>query len=296
MERGTAGDDEDLVDLAQFLIGQPLLVKNDAVVDEVAEQRVGNGGGLLGDLLEHEVLVAALFGGRGVPVDVEGPVVLQRISRGAIEVGDAVAVGGDHDRLILAELDCLAGVLDERRDVRADEHLPVADPEHQRRGAAGGHDCSRLVGVGEHQREMPFEPAQHRQCRGREVPGVLTAVEFARDHVHCHFSVGVAGELHPEALELGTQRGVVLDDAVVDHRHLAGGVTVRVRIAVGRPAVGGPPGVSEPGGTDELIGPGLAQRTLQVGQAARLAAHGETTAAVEERHSGRIVAPVLHAP
>ncbi len=74
--RGAAGHHEHLVDLAQLLIGQPLLVEHDAAVDEVAEQRVGHRGGLLGDLLEHEVLVAALFGGRHVPVDVELPVVL----------------------------------------------------------------------------------------------------------------------------------------------------------------------------------------------------------------------------
>ena len=75
---GAAGHDEHLVDFAQFLIGQPLLVEHDAAVDEVAEQRVGDGGGLLGDLLEHEVLVAALFGGRQVPVDMKGAVVLRR--------------------------------------------------------------------------------------------------------------------------------------------------------------------------------------------------------------------------
>ena len=69
--RRAAGDDEDLVDLAQFLVAQPLLVEHDAAVDEVAEQGVGDRGGLLGDLLEHEVLVAALFGGRQVPVDVK---------------------------------------------------------------------------------------------------------------------------------------------------------------------------------------------------------------------------------
>ena len=62
---------EHLVDLAQFLVAQSLLVEDDAVVGEVPEQGVGDRGGLLGDLLEHEVLVAALFGGRQVPVDME---------------------------------------------------------------------------------------------------------------------------------------------------------------------------------------------------------------------------------
>ena len=69
--RGAAGHHEHLVDLAQFLIGQPLLVEHDPAVDEVPEQGVGHRGGLLGDLLEHEVLVAALFGGGQVPVDMK---------------------------------------------------------------------------------------------------------------------------------------------------------------------------------------------------------------------------------
>ncbi len=72
---GAAGHHEHLVDLAQLLIGQTLLVEHDAAVDEVAQQRVGHCGGLLGDLLEHEVLVAALLGGRQVPVDVKLAVV-----------------------------------------------------------------------------------------------------------------------------------------------------------------------------------------------------------------------------
>ena len=68
---GAAGHHEHLVHLAQLLIGQPLLVEHDAAVDEMPQQGVGHRGGLLGDLLEHEVLVAALLGGAQVPVDVK---------------------------------------------------------------------------------------------------------------------------------------------------------------------------------------------------------------------------------
>lgn len=67
----TAGDDKHLVDVAQFLIGQPLLVEDDLPVLEVAEERVGDSGRLLFDLLEHEVVVTTLFGGREIPVDAE---------------------------------------------------------------------------------------------------------------------------------------------------------------------------------------------------------------------------------
>ena len=84
MVGAAAGDDEDLVDVAQFLIGQALLVEHDPAVVEVAEQRVGHRGRLLLDLLEHEVVVAALLGGREVPVDPE------RTARASssVEVGD----------------------------------------------------------------------------------------------------------------------------------------------------------------------------------------------------------------
>ncbi len=126
--RRAAGNHENLVDLAQFLIGEPLLVEHDAAVDEMPEQSVGDRGGLLGDLLEHEVLVAALFGGVHVPVDVELPGTGGQIV--AVEVGDPVAVGGDRDGLVLAELDRVAGVTDERGDVGADEHLALADADH----------------------------------------------------------------------------------------------------------------------------------------------------------------------
>ena len=48
----------------------------------------------------------------------------------AVEVGDPVTVGGDHHGLILAELDGVTGVFDERGHIGADEHLPHTHPEH----------------------------------------------------------------------------------------------------------------------------------------------------------------------
>ena len=61
---------------------------------EPAEQGVGDRLRLLGDLLEHELVVAALLGGRGVPVDGVG----LRLDGGAGEVGDRDARGRGRSR------------------------------------------------------------------------------------------------------------------------------------------------------------------------------------------------------
>ena len=163
--RRAAGDDEHLVDVAQLLVGEALLVEHDPAVDEVPAQRVGQRRRLLLDLLQHEEVVAALLGGGDVPVDVE------RAGLGgvAVEVGDDRAVAGQRDDLVLAELDRLAGVVDERGDVGGDEHLALADADHQRRGAPGGDDLVGPVGVGEHQRERALEP-RHDGAHGAREP------------------------------------------------------------------------------------------------------------------------------
>ena len=112
-------------------------------VDQVTAQRVGDRVGLLLDLLEHEVVVAALLGGGEIPVDVE----VLAVDRDAVEVGDRVAVAADLDDLVLAELDGLAGELDERGDVAAEEHLAVADADDERRVAPRRDDDVGLLAV-----------------------------------------------------------------------------------------------------------------------------------------------------
>ena len=126
-----------------------------AVVVEPAEQRVGDGLRLLVDLLEHEVVVAALLGGRQVPVDV----VLAHLARVAVEVGDGDAVAAQLDDLVLAELDRVAGVRDERRDVGGEEVLALAAPDDQRRVAPGADHDVGGVGVDGDQGEGALEPA-----------------------------------------------------------------------------------------------------------------------------------------
>jgi len=65
---------------------------------------------------------------------------------------------------------------------------------------------------------------------------------------------GVRAEHHPLRLQLLTQDAVVLDDAVLHHRHPAGAVEVRVGVALLRLAVGGPAGVADAAQTGSPVG------------------------------------------
>ena len=148
---GAAGHDEHLGDLAQFVVGDALFVEDDLPVAQMPHQCVGQRIGLLGDLLDHEVVVSALLGGGEVPVDMEG----LAAARLTVEIGDRVRVRGDDDDLVLAELHGVAGVLDERGHVGADEHLTVANADHQRCRPARGDDGVGVVGMGEDQVNAP---------------------------------------------------------------------------------------------------------------------------------------------
>ena len=122
-----ARDHEDLVDVAKVLTVDALLVQHNLPTDQVAPQRVGNGARLLLDLLQHEVVEATLFGGREVPADVK----MRAIDGLPIERRNRVTIGPDLDDLVLAELDRFPGELDEGGYVAAEEHLALADTEHQ---------------------------------------------------------------------------------------------------------------------------------------------------------------------
>ena len=250
---GAAGDHEHLVDRAQVVVGQPLLVEHDAGAVEVAQQSVGDRTGLLSDLLVHEEVEAALLRGRQVPVDVE----LLEVRLAAGEGGDLVPVRVDHHQLVLAELDGLPGVRDERGDVAGHEHLAIADADHQR-GVAARRD-QHLGGVDVHrdQGERAVQGAADGGHAGRQVTGGRAVGDRLAEQVRDHLGVGVAAELDARTPRVRRRSGhEVLDDPVVDDGDPPVHVGVRVRVAVGRTAVGGPAGVSHAGrpGQRDLAG------------------------------------------
>ena len=100
MVAGTAGDDEDLVDGAQRVVGDAHLVERHGADERAAlEERVGDGLGLLVDLLRHEVVVATLLRRLEVPGDGEG----LRNDRRAVEGGDGGPPGRQDGQLVVGQ-------------------------------------------------------------------------------------------------------------------------------------------------------------------------------------------------
>ena len=285
----TAGDDEDLLDLAQVVVRQALLVEDDAAVDEVPGQGVADRGGLLEDLLHHEGVEAALLRGLQVPVDGEG----STFGGGAVEVHDLVAVLGDDHDVVLAEFDGLAGVRDEGGDVGAEEHLVLTDADDQWGGATSGDDRAGLVDMGEQQGEGTLQATQDGHGGGLEVSGGGPTVVREGHQVRGDLGVGLAGQLDTGGLDLGAQRGEVLDDAVVDDGHLAVVGDVRVGVDVVGAPVGRPAGVSDAGRTGEPVPTVGIQGIQQVRQLAGLLLHVQPVG-TDDCDTGGVITPVLH--
>ena len=104
-----------------------------------------------------------------------------------------------------------------------------------------------------------------------------------------HLGVGLAGELRAVLLQLVAQLAEILDDAVVHDRELVGGV--RMRVVLGRLAVGRPAGVADADGALQRLAlqPRFEIAELALGAAAR------QRAAFKRRDAGGIVAAVFQA-
>ena len=112
-------------------------------------ERVGKGGRLLEDFLEHEVLVAALLRRDRIP---QHP--LRRLGDFAAAVVGELHAGARDDRhLLVAEEHDVSRVAEDCRDVGGDEELPLAKADDDRRAVANRDDLVRIVGRHEHQRE-----------------------------------------------------------------------------------------------------------------------------------------------
>ena len=136
--RGAAGDQDDPSGPRDQLGGEVGLGNRHVpgLEGHPAQEGLGHRAGLLEDLLEHEVPVAALLGHRGVPGDAGRGA----LDRAAVERGHADARGRHHRHLAVFQEHHVAGVRQQGGDVGGHVDLALAEADHDRARAVLGHD------------------------------------------------------------------------------------------------------------------------------------------------------------
>ncbi len=268
-----------------------------------ARRAVGDGLGygvrLLVDLLEHERLVAALLGGRLVPVHVRD-LTLQRSAVGREELH---AVGAQHhDLAVLDELH-VARVREEGGDGGAEELLAVAAADDQRALLARPHEGARLVGAHRDERVVALELV----VGGANGLGEAAQRHVVGDEVGDDLCVRLRRVVGAHVGHALLERQVVLDDPVDDDVDAVARVEVRMGVGLGHATVRGPAGVADAAhrvvlgdgdrdGRPALVRIGAAaavrDRLPQLAEVSDRAHRGDL-AAGEDRHACGVIAAVL---
>ena len=233
MPRGAAGEELDARQRAHVVGGELEGVEADLAGLEIdpAAEGVAGSLGLLEDLLQHEVLVAALLDLLRIPVEARH----RSLHGGARAIPDLDLRTGEPGDVAVVEEDHVSRVSNERRRIRA---------EDERRALPHGDDLLAVSesvlgadqGAGIHAFELA-DRALH--CR-REVAGVVGG-----DEVGDHLGVGVGRKGPAFGRQAALDGEEVLDDAVVDDRDAVLRVDNRMGVAFGRFAVCRPAGVGD---------------------------------------------------
>ena len=288
-----AGDDDDLIDGFEIMLVDAHLIEVDvAVLVETPQQSALHGGRILMDLLVHEGVPTALFGGGRIPVHGVGLRIGHDVAH---EVGDDDLVCGHHHGLVLVDFHGALGVGHERGHVGAEEVLAFAKTDHQRRIVTGADHDVRLAHIGGEDGERAFQHACETADGLEQVRLAGLFDDLVADlaqQLRRDLRIGFGNEMVAFRLQVETQLGRVFDDAVVDDGHFAVTRGVRMRVGVVRHAVGGPTGVADAhGGFRHRIAFDVLH---QVGETAGLLTHRHMVHAGRgQRHAGRIISTVF---
>ena len=236
--------------------------------------------GLLRDLLPHVVGELALVEGLVLPRDRRGSLDGGR----ALERARLVAVGVDRGDLAVVEMDDAGGVPHERGRIGGEEHLAVADAQHERAAVAGHDQRVGPLGIDDGQPIGADDAPKHLGHDGLE----RRAVVHQGDEMGEHLGVGVGGEDTAALGELRAQRRGILDDAVVHDGVAAGAVAMGMGVAVARLAMGCPARMGDAERALEF----LRLQGVELTHAA-LALGDPQLALAADRDAGRVVAAIF---
>src|SRR5208283_237092 len=244
---------------------------------------------LLVDLLQHEMLEAALLSHDGVP----GDVLHLALDVLAFEVGQLHTGRRNGGEVAVGEEEQVARVIENCRYIAGDEILIFAEADDGRRTIARGHDLVWLVSGNDSNREdagQQFYRFADRFFQRGLVSVVRT--EVLLDEVCDHLGVSLGAEFVAFFDQLSLQADVVFDDAVVDDDDLSGAVAVRVRVFLGRTPVCGPTGVADAVRSVERL---QADDLFQIAQLAFGAAHLQAVTVAANSNASGVIAAIFEA-
>ena len=218
------------------------IVHDDFSVLDSGADGIADSLGLFVDLLEHEVLIAALFRGGHLP----GDMLYGLLDVFAVAVVEMDA-GAVHDQQVtVVEIHHIPGVFQNGGHIGGDVVAVFAETEDQGRVLLDADDGVGIV-LAQHAQGVAALHALHGLLYGGlEVQAHVVEVF---DEVGNHFRVGFRLEAFAPGNEQFFQFQIVFNDAVVDHGDLTAVRHVGVAVGVGRCAVGGPSGVADADGS-----------------------------------------------
>ena len=257
MEGGAAPAQNNTLDGPQVGVRhvEPAEFRGGLLVSQPAAQGIGHAADLLVDLLEHVVgivpLADILFGHFDCGDVVVGAVPLHR--------GKGKALPGQCGNLVVVEVNHITRVTDDGAHVAGKKVLSLADPQDERTAPASPDDEARQLGMDDGDpvgaRDLTQRLA-HRRHKG-SLGALRCPVKGTADEMCQHLGVGLRLKLMALLLQLGAQRGVVLDDTVVNEGEFSRTVGVRMGVLTGDLAVGGPARVTDTrGAADGCLGDG----------------------------------------
>ena len=234
------------------------------------------------------MLVSALFGGPGIPFDL---LHLTR-NRHVVEREHVDAFRQHAGDVSVLEIDDLARMGHDGRDVAGDDRRALADADDQR-GPLAGDDHLPWMPSGNHGDSVgALHLLEGLRDRGEEIAPVKCGDEMRQD-----LGVRLRDEHAPARLELRPQRGVVLDDAIVHQGQVPAIGDMGVCVDLGRQTMRRPARMrnAQRIGRTLALGQRRVQQPVQFGDFPRPLEHPDVLLG-RQGDSGRIVASIFEAP
>ena len=241
---------------------------------------------LLENLLEHEIRIASLF--QLAKIDVHR--FHRRVHARVVHIHHLQLVSGTDDGDVpVFQVHHLVSVFHNRSGIRGQIKLIVApDAHHQRTALACGDDLFGMPFV-QYRDGIGTDDLMQGHLHGTQQIQIIAHLDIFNE-LHQHFGIRLAAELHAALLQTFLQRGIVLDDAVMDQRQVARCRIMGMGVFCTWFAMRGP---TRMGDTDMPAHVFCFHRAFQIADLAFRLIHIQISRITDQSHAGTVITTVL---